>query len=60
VARAVVTTYDLGCCNTESRFEIPDRRGAGAAGMAHAVLLRPPGTGKTALAEHIAQQCSAR
>lgn len=56
-ARPVVTTYDLSLLNTESRFEVPRiiealaRRGHGTLCF-HGV----PGSGKTALAEHIAQQ----
>ena len=55
-ARPVVTGYDLGLLNVESRFEIPRivealrRRGHGTLCF-HGM----PGTGKTALAEHIAQ-----
>jgi SpoVK/Ycf46/Vps4 family AAA+-type ATPase len=55
-ARAVVTTYDLSLLNVESRFELPriiealKRRGHGSLCFHGA-----PGTGKTALAEHIAQ-----
>jgi SpoVK/Ycf46/Vps4 family AAA+-type ATPase len=54
--RAVVTTYDLSLLNVESRFELPriiealKRRGHGSLCFHGA-----PGTGKTALAEHIAQ-----
>jgi SpoVK/Ycf46/Vps4 family AAA+-type ATPase len=55
-ARAVVTDYDLSLLNIESRFELPrvitalQRRGHGTLCFHGA-----PGTGKTALAEHIAQ-----
>jgi SpoVK/Ycf46/Vps4 family AAA+-type ATPase len=56
-ARRVVTTYDLSLLNTESRFEVPKivealrRKGFGTLCFHGA-----PGTGKTALAEHIAQE----
>jgi SpoVK/Ycf46/Vps4 family AAA+-type ATPase len=55
-ARPVVTAYDVGLLNVESRFEIPRivqalaRRGHGSLCFHGA-----PGTGKTALAEHMAQ-----
>jgi SpoVK/Ycf46/Vps4 family AAA+-type ATPase len=54
-ARPVVTAYDLSLLNVESRFEVPrivealKRRGHGSLCFHGA-----PGTGKTALAEHIA------
>lgn len=56
-ARPVVTQYDLGLLNVESRFPVPrivealQRRGHGAL-----CFYGPPGTGKTALAEHIARE----
>ncbi|HEY6133407.1 MAG TPA: ATP-binding protein, partial [Rubrivivax sp.] len=55
-ARRVVTGYDLSLLNVESRFEVPrvvealKRRGHGTLCFHGA-----PGTGKTALAEHVAQ-----
>jgi len=54
--RKSVTTYDLATLNVESRFEIPrivealKTRGHGAL-----CFYGAPGTGKTALAEHIAK-----
>ena len=54
-ARRVVTSYDLGLVNTESKFEVPKivealrRKSYGTL-----CFYGPPGTGKTALAEHIA------
>lgn len=56
-ARRVVTNYDLGLVNTESRFEIPKivealrRKTYGTL-----CFYGPPGTGKTALAEHMAHE----
>jgi SpoVK/Ycf46/Vps4 family AAA+-type ATPase len=55
-ARLVVTEYDLSLLNVESRFEIPrivqalEKRGHGTLCFHGA-----PGSGKTALAEHIAK-----
>jgi SpoVK/Ycf46/Vps4 family AAA+-type ATPase len=60
-ARAVVTAYDLGLLNVESRFEVPrivaalQRRGDLAKGST-LCFHGAPGTGKTALAEHIARE----
>ena len=54
--RRSVTTYDLGMLNVESRFEVPrivealKSRGHGSL-----CFYGAPGTGKTALAEHIAK-----
>ncbi len=59
-ARVVVTSYDLSLLNIESRFEVPrivqalQRRGDRLAGST-LCFHGAPGTGKTALAEHIAQ-----
>ena len=56
VGRKSVTTYDLAMLNVESRFEIPrivealKTRGHGAL-----CFYGAPGTGKTALAEHISK-----
>ena len=55
--RHVVTAYDLGLVNAESRFALPRviealrRKGHGSL-----CFYGPPGTGKTALAEHIATE----
>src|SRR4051812_45305760 len=55
-ARPTVTTYDLGMLNVESRFEIPRIVEAlKARGHGTLCFYGAPGTGKTALAEHIAR-----
>ncbi len=60
-SRLVVTQYDLSLLNVESRFEVPrivealKKRGHGTLCF-HGL----PGTGKTALAEHIAQALGKR
>ena len=54
--RAVVTHYDLGLLNTESRFALPKIvQALERKGFASLCFYGPPGTGKTALAEHIAR-----
>jgi SpoVK/Ycf46/Vps4 family AAA+-type ATPase len=55
-ARPSVTTYDLDMLNVESRFEVP-RIVAALQARGHGTLCfyGAPGTGKTALAEHIAR-----
>jgi SpoVK/Ycf46/Vps4 family AAA+-type ATPase len=55
-ARRVVTNYDLSLLNVESRFEVP-RIVQALARRGHGTLCfhGAPGTGKTALAEHIAK-----
>jgi SpoVK/Ycf46/Vps4 family AAA+-type ATPase len=54
--RPSVTTYDLGMLNVESRFAVP-RIVAALKARGHGTLCfyGAPGTGKTALAEHIAR-----
>lgn len=56
VGRKSVTTYDLAMLNVESRFEIP-RMVEALKSRGHGALCfyGAPGTGKTALAEHIAK-----
>ena len=55
-ARRSVTTYDLAMLNVESRFEVPRIVAAlKARGHGSLCFYGAPGTGKTALAEHIAQ-----
>jgi SpoVK/Ycf46/Vps4 family AAA+-type ATPase len=56
-ARRSVTTYDLGMLNVETRFELP-RIVQALKSRGHGTLCfyGAPGTGKTALAEHIARE----
>ncbi|MFD0668261.1 ATP-binding protein [Ramlibacter sp. MAHUQ-53] len=54
--RLCVTTYDLGMLHVESRFEVPRIVAAlKASGHGSLCFYGAPGTGKTALAEHIAR-----
>ncbi|MDB5733085.1 MAG: ATPase [Variovorax sp.] len=54
--RRGVTTYDLGMLNVETRFEIPRIVEAiRARGHGTLCFYGAPGTGKTALAEHLAE-----
>lgn len=54
--RRCVTTYDLDMLNVESRFEIPRIvQALKARGHGSLCFWGAPGTGKTALAEHIAR-----
>ena len=54
-ARPTVTTYDLDMLNVESRFEVPRIvQALRARGHGTLCFYGAPGTGKTALAEHIA------
>jgi SpoVK/Ycf46/Vps4 family AAA+-type ATPase len=55
-ARLSVTTYDLDMLNVETRFEIPRIvQALKARGHGTLCFYGAPGTGKTALAEHIAR-----
>ena len=55
-ARRSVTTYDLDMLNVESRFEVPRIvQALKARGHGTLCFYGAPGTGKTALAEHIAK-----
>jgi SpoVK/Ycf46/Vps4 family AAA+-type ATPase len=55
-ARRMVTQYDLGMLNVESRFELPRIvQALRARGHGTLCFYGAPGTGKTALGEHIAQ-----
>jgi len=56
LGRRNVTTYDLAMLNVESRFEIPRIvQALKSRGHGSLCFYGQPGTGKTALAEHIAQ-----
>ena len=55
-ARRMATRYDLGLLNLESRFDIPRIvQALQARGHGTLCFYGAPGTGKTALAEHIAE-----
>jgi SpoVK/Ycf46/Vps4 family AAA+-type ATPase len=55
-ARAIVTNYDLGLLNIESRFTVEKMLAAlKVHNKGTMCFYGPPGTGKTALAEHIAK-----
>ncbi|MBC7436848.1 MAG: AAA family ATPase [Bdellovibrionales bacterium] len=55
-ARRAVTTWDVGMLNVETRFEIPRIvEAVKARGHGTLCFYGAPGTGKTALAEHIAK-----
>jgi SpoVK/Ycf46/Vps4 family AAA+-type ATPase len=55
-ARRSVTTYDLDMLNVETRFEVPRIvQALKASGHGTLCFYGAPGTGKTALAEHIAR-----
>ena len=56
-ARVSDTRYDLALLNVESRFELPRIvQALLARGHGSLCFYGPPGSGKTALAEHLAQQ----
>ena len=55
--RRSVTHYDLGLLNVESRFELPRMvQALQARGHGSLCFYGPPGSGKTALAEYLAEQ----
>jgi SpoVK/Ycf46/Vps4 family AAA+-type ATPase len=57
----MVTTYDLDMLNVESRFEMPRIVEAlKARGHGSLCFYGAPGTGKTALGEHIARRWASR
>ena len=56
-ARRLDTRYDLGLLNVESRFELPRIvQALQARGHGSLCFFGPPGSGKTALAEHLAER----
>jgi SpoVK/Ycf46/Vps4 family AAA+-type ATPase len=56
-ARPAPVRYDLGLLNVESRFELPRIvQALQACGHGSLCFYGPPGSGKTALAEHLAAQ----
>jgi SpoVK/Ycf46/Vps4 family AAA+-type ATPase len=55
--RPIVTSYDLGLLNIESRHEVPTIiQALGNKGRGTLIFYGNPGTGKTALAEHISKK----